>query len=77
MQKQCRKLLQMNSFTFLFEAMNETHEQIKTKIDIDEFRSGTTNITLFGLRAKAAEESLNFYILLLKIRGNMTFQDFT
>ncbi len=35
----------MNSFTFLFEAMKETHEQRKAKIDIDEFRSGTTNIT--------------------------------
>jgi hypothetical protein len=32
--------------TFPFEAMKETHEQHKTKIDIDEFRSGTTNITL-------------------------------
>jgi hypothetical protein len=31
---------------FLFEARKETHEQCKTKIDIDEFRSGTTNITL-------------------------------
>ncbi len=30
---------------FLFEARKETHEQHKTKIDIDEFRSGTTNIT--------------------------------
>jgi hypothetical protein len=28
------------------------------------------------LIAKAAEESLNLNILLLKIRGNMTFQDF-
>jgi hypothetical protein len=28
--------------TFLFGAMKETHEQCKTKIDIDEFRSGTT-----------------------------------
>jgi hypothetical protein len=36
----------MNSFTFLFEAMKETHKQRKTKIDIDEFRSRTTNITL-------------------------------
>ncbi len=35
----------MNSFTFLFKAMKETHEQRKTKIDVDEFRSGTTNIT--------------------------------
>ncbi len=26
------KLLQMNSFTFLFEATKETHEQGKTKI---------------------------------------------
>ncbi len=26
--------------------MKETREQCKTKIDIDEFRSGTTNITL-------------------------------
>jgi hypothetical protein len=32
---------------FLFEAMKETHEQRKTKIDIDELKSGTTNITLF------------------------------
>ncbi len=31
---------------FPFEARKETHEQCKTKIDIDEFRSGTTNITL-------------------------------
>jgi hypothetical protein len=36
----------MNSFTFLFKAMKKTHEQRKTKIDIDEFRSKTTNITL-------------------------------
>jgi hypothetical protein len=27
--------------------MKETHEQRKTKIDIDEFRSRTTNITLY------------------------------
>jgi hypothetical protein len=27
---------------FLFETRKETHEQRKTKIDIDEFRSGTT-----------------------------------
>ncbi len=53
---------QMNTFTkkkpyrnfrtdaiyFLFEARKETHEQRKTKIDIDEFRSGTTNITHIG-----------------------------
>ncbi len=52
----------MNSFTqkkpyrnfptdaiyFPFEARKETPEQRKTKIDIDEFRSGTTNITLLG-----------------------------
>jgi hypothetical protein len=52
---------QMNSFTqkktyqnfrtdaiyFPFEARKETHEQCKTKIVIDEFRSGTTNITLY------------------------------
>ncbi len=36
----------MNSFKFLLKAMKETHEKRKTKIDIDEFRSGTTNITL-------------------------------
>jgi hypothetical protein len=35
---------------FLFEAIKETHEQRKTKIDIDEFRSGTTNITLLHYR---------------------------
>jgi hypothetical protein len=28
--------------------MKETHEQCKTKIDIDEFRSGTTYITQFS-----------------------------
>ncbi len=34
---------------FLFEAMKETHEQHKTKIDIDELITGptNTNITLF------------------------------
>ena len=32
---------------FLFEAMKETHEQHKTKIDIDELITSTTNITLF------------------------------
>ncbi len=36
-----------NTIYFPFEARKETHEQRKTKIDIDEFRSGTTNITLF------------------------------
>ncbi len=35
-----------NAIYFPFEARKETHEQHKTKIDIDEFRSGTTNITL-------------------------------
>jgi hypothetical protein len=37
-----------NTNTYLFKAMKETHEQRKTKIDIDEFRSGTTNIIFFG-----------------------------
>ncbi len=41
----------MNSFTFLFKAMKETHEQRKTKIDIDEFRSKTINITLMQIMA--------------------------
>ncbi len=40
------KLLQKNSFTFLFEAMKETHEQHKTSIDIDELITRTPNITL-------------------------------
>jgi hypothetical protein len=31
---------------FPFEARKETHQQHKTKIDIDKFRSRTTNITL-------------------------------
>jgi hypothetical protein len=31
--------------TFSFKAMKETHEQSQTKIDIDELKSGTTNIT--------------------------------
>ncbi len=34
---------------FLFEARKETHEQGKTKIDIDELGTGTTNITQFIL----------------------------
>jgi hypothetical protein len=33
---------------FLFEAMKETNEQHKTKIDIDELITGPTNITLIG-----------------------------
>ncbi len=33
---------------FPFEARKETHEQRKTKIDIDEFRSGTSNITHYN-----------------------------
>jgi hypothetical protein len=49
----------------LFEARKETHEQRKTKINIDEFRSGTTNITLIpndtyfeaSIRALASEVS--------------------
>ncbi len=31
--------------TFPFEAMKNTHKQRKTKIDIDELKSGTTTIT--------------------------------
>jgi hypothetical protein len=34
-----------NTRYFPFKARKETHEQCKTKIDIDEFRTGTTNIT--------------------------------
>jgi hypothetical protein len=37
----------MNSFTFLFKAMKETHEQRKTKMVYYELKSGITNITLF------------------------------
>ena len=36
---------------FPFKAMKETHEPRKTKIDIDEFRSGTANITLVPVRS--------------------------
>jgi hypothetical protein len=32
--------------TFPFKAMKETHEQQKTKIDIDKLIAGPTNITL-------------------------------
>jgi hypothetical protein len=70
---------QMNSFTqknpyrnfrtdaryFLFEARKETHEQCKTKIDIDEFRSGTTIITLpskGGLSAPKGVQSPPFWM---------------
>jgi hypothetical protein len=35
--------------TFPFKATKETHEPHETKIDIDEFRRGTTNITLLAL----------------------------
>jgi hypothetical protein len=34
--------------TFPFEAMKETHEQHKTKIDIDELITGPTNFTQNG-----------------------------
>jgi hypothetical protein len=34
--------------TFLFEAMQETHEQQKTKVDTDELITGPTNITCFA-----------------------------
>ncbi len=33
-------------YTFLFKAMKETHEQHKTKKDIDELITGPTSITL-------------------------------
>jgi hypothetical protein len=39
-------MLHTDARYFPFEARKETHEQRKTKIDIDEFRSGTTNINL-------------------------------
>jgi hypothetical protein len=35
--------------TFLFKATKETHEQHEIKKDIDEFKRGTTNITLLAL----------------------------
>jgi hypothetical protein len=35
--------------TFPFEAMKETHEQCKTKIDVYELKSGTTIITLLAI----------------------------
>ncbi len=35
--------------TFLFQEMQETHGQQKTKIDIDKFITGTTNMTLLPL----------------------------
>jgi hypothetical protein len=43
--------------TFPFEAMKETHEEHKTKIDIDELITGTTNITQ---RVKCEGLSLSF-----------------
>ncbi len=52
----------MNLFTFLFKAMKETHEQRKTKIDIDEFRSRTTNIT--PPNANSAEETQKHSVIL-------------
>ena len=37
----------MISLPIHYKAMKETHEQHKTKIDIDELITGPTNITLF------------------------------
>ncbi len=47
-QKKTYQNFRTNAKYFPFEARNETHEQRKTKIDIDELRSGTTNITLLA-----------------------------
>ncbi len=44
--KKTFRIFRTDARYFLFEARKETHEQRQTKIDIDEFRSGTTNITL-------------------------------
>jgi hypothetical protein len=54
----------MNSFTFLFKAMKETHEQHKTKIDIDKFRSGTTNITQNTVLLKKSACGYILYLLM-------------
>jgi hypothetical protein len=39
-------------------ARSETHEERHTKIDIDEFKSGTTNITLLGFCAGIEHKKL-------------------
>ncbi len=46
-QKKTYQNFRTDAIYFPFEARKETHEQCKTKIVIDEFRSGTTNITLY------------------------------
>ncbi len=43
-QKKTYRNFRTDTIYFPFEARKETHEQHKNKIDIDEFRSGTTNI---------------------------------
>ncbi len=47
-----------NARYFPFEARKGTHEQRKTKIDIDEFRSRATNITLKGIHNTVADTIL-------------------
>jgi hypothetical protein len=62
----------MNSFTFLFKAMKETHEQLKTKIDIDEFRSGTTNITHnTGVIFKLVIMSCVIFLITIMLQWNL------
>ncbi len=52
---------------FPFEARKETHEQHKTKIDIDEFRSGTTNITQKIKAPKVEKYSYSEYYFLYSV----------
>ncbi len=48
-QKKLYQNFRTNARYLSFEARKETHDQLKTKIDIDEFRSGTTNITQIAI----------------------------
>ncbi len=57
--KKTNRNFRTNARYFPFTASKGTHEQRKTKIDKDEFRSGTTNIT----HATFAKGNANLFIL--------------
>ncbi len=56
-----------NARYFPFKARKETHEQSKTKIYKDEFRSGTTNITQKNKTPKVEKYLYSEYYFLYSI----------
>jgi hypothetical protein len=52
-QKSCIGISVPMQDMFLFKAMQETYEQQKSKIDVDEFITRTTNITLYHYLVKS------------------------